>query len=67
MNPNEPAYSIGESELKVPDVRIKGNLDEGDLRLIYDGILKSKYYSKKQLMDIHSSLNSIGITGLKKP
>lgn len=49
------------------DIEIKGELDNQTLKLIYNGIQTSKYYSFQILLDIHGSLNQIGITGLKKP
>jgi hypothetical protein len=49
------------------DITIKGSLDKNLLKQIYNGLLKSNYYSKKILEDIHNSLNMIGIVGLKKP
>jgi hypothetical protein len=41
---------------------------KADLKTIYEGIKEhSNSHSKITLLDIHSSLNSIGLTGLKKP
>lgn len=49
------------------DIEIRGELDKQTLKLIYEGILRSQFYSPKILLDIHTSLNRIGITGLRKP
>lgn len=64
---NERPYSYTKSELNIPAVSIMGNINEADLKTIYDGILHSRSYSKKELLDIHRSLNEIGIIKLKKP
>jgi len=46
------------------DIEIRGELNKETLKLIYEGILRSRYYSARVLLDIHTSLNGIGITGL---
>jgi hypothetical protein len=63
----ERPYSFSKSELNVPTVSNMGNISEADLKIIYEGILNSRSYSKKELMDIHRSLNDIGIIKLKRP
>ena len=50
-----------------PDIEEKGFLDNNTLISVYKGILKSKAYSKKIILDIHNSLNMIGLENLKKP
>ncbi|MBA7658554.1 hypothetical protein ES703_66510 [subsurface metagenome] len=52
---------------KNEDIEIKGQLDLNTLKVLYNKILKSRCYSKMEKSDIHTSLNLIGITGLKKP
>ena len=64
---NERPYSFNKSELNIPAVSTMGNICEADLKNIYEGILYSRTYSKKVLLDIHRSLNKIGIIRLKKP
>lgn len=49
------------------DIEMKGDLHEDQIRSIYNKIRKSSFYSRKIILDIHDSLNLIGITGLKKP
>ncbi|MGC9365527.1 MAG: hypothetical protein ACP5FK_00600 [bacterium] len=49
------------------DIEYKGDLEENKLREIYNKICKSNSYSFIVKKDIHKSLNSIGITGLKRP
>lgn len=50
-----------------PKIEVKGELDHTCMKDIYYGIWKSNYYSPQIVLDIHSSLNQIGIYGLKKP
>jgi hypothetical protein len=50
-----------------PDIETKGELDRETLKTIYRGILKSRQYSPRVILDIHTSLNQAGITGLQKP
>lgn len=49
------------------DIEIMGELDKQTLKSIYEGVLRSQFYSPRILLDIHTSLNRIGITGLRKP
>jgi hypothetical protein len=63
----EPYPAERESLERNPNIEIKGELDQECLRTIYYGIWKSSYYSPKIVLDIHSSLNQVGITGLRKP
>ena len=65
---DEVPYSEQKRILEInTDIEVKGHLDREGLRSIYNGILRSQFYSPKILIDIHSSLNQIGITGLTKP
>jgi hypothetical protein len=50
-----------------PSIEPRGKFDEQTLRMIYKRILKSKFFSKVILRDIHESFNKARITGLKKP
>ncbi len=47
-------------------IEIRGELDKQTLKAIYEGILKSEFYSPKILSDIHESLNKIGVSGLRR-
>ena len=49
------------------DIEIRGELNKEAMKLIYGKVLKSPYYSPKIKLDIHTSLNQIGIAGLRKP
>jgi len=61
-------YSLNKNLLENnKDIKISGNLHENQIRSIYNKIRKSSFYSRKIKLDIHDSLNLIGITGLKKP
>jgi hypothetical protein len=67
---DEPPYFL--SELTIAklhkDINELCPISNEDLIIIYNGILNySHHYSSMYLMDIHDSLNMIGITGLKKP
>jgi hypothetical protein len=62
---NENPYHIAEHELKISKVSVVGHIEKIDLKVIYGGLIKSINYSRKQVLDIHYSLNKIGITGLK--
>jgi hypothetical protein len=65
---DEPPYHLEKQFLESQsEIEVKGALDQLTLKTIYQGILISKFYSRKILLDIHTSLNLIGITGLKKP
>jgi len=66
---NEGKYSYTEQDIANKDISIKGEMDKLDLKIIYDGILHEprKSYTDMELFDIHDSLNSIGLHGLKKP
>jgi len=65
---DEEPYQEAKNALETNrDIETKGQLDHESLKAIYRGICTSKYYSKKLLLDIHTSFNQIGITGLKKP
>ena len=64
----EPPYSFTEELLTGnADIEFKGGLTEQYLRQIYARVLRSPYFSKKVILDIHRSFNDIGITGLKLP
>ena len=65
---DEEPYSSKKEVLESnPEIEVKGELDQNCMKDIYYGIWKSNYYSPKVVLDIHSSLNQIGITGLRKP
>ena len=65
---DESPYQIERRQLEGNSlIEVKGVLDEKTLKAVYDGILQSRFYSRRVLMDIHASLNRVGITGLKKP
>lgn len=38
-----------------------------DLATLYEGIHSAGSYSRIELIDIHDSLNKIGITGIRMP
>jgi len=64
---NEKPYFCAKPDLDSIDIVKKGKVDPGCLKKIYEGIRSSRLYSRMQLLDIHSSLNTAGIIGLKKP
>ena len=65
---DEGPYPVEKKSLENnPDIEIKGELDQECLKTIYYGIWKSSFYSPKIVLDIHTSLNQAGITGLRKP
>ena len=65
---DEEPYPFQKEDLENnPNIEIKGELDRECLKTIYYGIFKSNYYSPKIIIDIHASLNKVGITGLRKP
>jgi hypothetical protein len=68
---NERPYTYGENELKQlikkHDISTEGQIMNNDLRKIYEGIRNSNTYSKREILDIRSSLNFFGIIGLKSP
>lgn len=65
---NEKPYTFNKSELQNNrDVEIVDRLSEGIMKILYEGIRKSNKYTKMEKLDIHTSFNMDGITGLKKP
>lgn len=65
---DERPHAVAKSTLENnPCIEPKGKFDEQTLRMIYNRILKSKFFSKVVLRDIHESFNKAGITGLKRP
>jgi hypothetical protein len=65
---DEPPFPESQGSLETnKDIEIRGELNKETMKLIYDGVLKSPHYSPKIRLDIHTSLNQIGITGLRKP
>jgi len=65
---DEEPYAIEKAYLEGnASIETKGQLDQETIKIIYRGILQSMYYPRKIILDIHSSLNQIGITGLTKP
>jgi len=65
----EPPYAITEEQRRKneSDISEVGKIDEGDLRIIYEGIIKSPFLNKRIKLDIHQSFNLIGISGLRRP
>ncbi len=64
----EPPYSFTEEVLTGnTNIEFRGELTEQYLRQIYACVLRSPYFSRKVILDIHRSLNDIGVTGLKLP
>jgi hypothetical protein len=49
------------------DIEIKGQISEQDMRMIYNHVVRSSRFSKREKLDIHRSFNDIGIMGLKLP
>jgi len=65
---DEGPYPIPKSQITDSiDIEIKGELDEQNMRMIYNHVVRSSRFSKKEKLDIHRSLNDAGITGLKMP
>ncbi|MFW6137804.1 MAG: hypothetical protein ACOC7U_01390 [Spirochaetota bacterium] len=65
---SSPLYHYHKEDLEDnPDIEIKGELNEEILKILYNKMVESAYYSKIVLLDIHRSYNMAGITGLKKP
>ncbi len=64
---DERPFPLSVTALECKEIEIKGELDNQTLKLIYEGILRSQFYSPRMLLDIHASLNRIGVTGLRKP
>lgn len=66
---DEKPYSIEKNNLLKNQASIveKGKLNEQTLRMIYNRFLESGLLSKMEMLDLHSSFNNSGITGLKKP
>lgn len=66
---DEDPYPFPQKDLECkPDIELKGSLDVGTLRIIYEGIYQSKHYSRTIKNDIYFSLKDIrGIGSLKKP
>jgi hypothetical protein len=68
---DEQPFSIPLSQLEEAlsrgQIEEKGILPEDKIRMAYKRILRSEGYSRQILMDIHDSLNRIGISNLKKP
>ena len=68
MDFDEEPYAEEKTSLEVNvDIEIKGQLDRETLKTVYSGIMRSDYYSAKIILDIHTSLNQAGVTGLPKP
>ncbi|MCJ7790142.1 MAG: hypothetical protein MUP69_08180 [Candidatus Atribacteria bacterium] len=65
----DSCYSIEEEnfEKHKDDMEERGKLTKFDLINIYNLLLKSRYYSKKEKQDIHTNYNFYGIKGLKNP
>lgn len=65
---DEEPYQVENKSLENnPNIEIKGELSHETLKTIYYGIWKSNHYSAKIVIDVHASLNQIGISGLRKP
>jgi hypothetical protein len=65
---DEGSYDIEKSRLtNNVDIEIMGRLDEQQMRELYNKILRSPYYSKMKVLDIHRGFNNAGVTSLKIP
>jgi hypothetical protein len=65
---DDPYYSYNKGALEANGaIDIISELDPTVMRTIYNNLLTAQNYSKVVLRDIHSSLNNIGITGLRRP
>jgi hypothetical protein len=65
---NEPVLSMNPDTVKKDgNVVLVGKIANDDLKKIYQGVLTSTVYSKMVKKDIHSSLNRLGIVGLRRP
>jgi len=66
---DERPYAVNKTkiELHSKDISIRGELKEEIMRMIYNRFLRSRPLPRVELLDIHTSYNIAGITGLKKP
>ncbi|MRR17781.1 MAG: hypothetical protein EG826_15140 [Deltaproteobacteria bacterium] len=66
---DEKPYTIEKDKLLRSQANIieKGKLNEQTMHMIYKKFLQSGSLSKMEMLDLHSSFNKAGITGLKKP
>ena len=65
---DEGPYSLSQHELaNNADIEVKGQLTEQDMRMIYNRVVRSNRFSKREKLDIHRSFNDAGIDGLKLP
>jgi hypothetical protein len=65
---DEGPYSITQSEIENnADIEVRGEIGEQDMRMVYNRVVRSGHFSKREKMDIHRSFNDAGVTGLKKP
>jgi hypothetical protein len=68
LDVDEGPYSITRSEIENnTDIEVKGEIGEQDMRMVYNRVVRSGHFSKREKLDIHRSFNDAGITGLKKP
>ena len=65
---DEGPYALAQAQIdNNKDVEIKGQIGEQDMRMIYNLVVRSSRFSKREKLDIHRSFNDIGISGLKMP
>lgn len=66
---DESPYPISKDKIAQlgPDIEEKGTLREETMRMIYKRTINSRYLSLVVKMDIYSSYNLAGFSGLKKP
>lgn len=65
---DEGVYSVVANTLENnSDIEVRGSLTDQQMRELYNRLIRSRYYSKKELRDIHRSFNDVGITSLRRP
>jgi len=65
---NERTYPVDAKAIEGnPDIEIKGPLTADQMRELYNKLVKSRFYNRIELKDIHRGFNDVGITSLKKP
>jgi len=64
---SEKPYFINPKSIPEGDIEIKGEFSEQTIRMIYNNLLAAGCLSFMELLDMHTSLNLSGITGLQKP
>jgi hypothetical protein len=65
---DEGPYALVQAQIENnKDVETKGQIGEQNMRMIYNFVVRSSHFSRKEKLDIHRSFNDAGITGLKIP